>query len=347
MKYYILVPILLIIQVLSLLGQTQEKGSIEGRVYNTKNNQPVEFASIAIFGTTIGSISDLDGKFLFTGLKPGYIELRVSSVGFEPYVSEPILITNANKAYIEIPLQEKKVALDEVVIKASPFRKNDESPLSLRRIDLVEIEKSPGGNRDISKIIQSYPGVASTPAYRNDVIVRGGGASENRFYLDEVEIPNLNHFATQGSSGGPAGIINADFIREVEFYSGAFPANKGNALSSILEMKQVDGNKDKLKFKGAVGASDLALTLDGPVTDNTTFIMSGRRSYLRFLFSALGLPFLPTYNDFQFKTRTRIDTKNEISIIGLGAIDKNTLNLKVNETDEQKYILGYLPVNEQ
>ncbi|MBE0652855.1 MAG: TonB-dependent receptor, partial [Bacteroidales bacterium] len=214
-------------------------------------------------------------------------------------------------------------------------------------ISLVEIEKNPGGNRDISKVIQSYPGVASTPSFRNDLIVRGGGASENRFYLDGIEIPNLNHFATQGASGGPVGIINVDFIREVDFYSAAFPANRGNALSSVIEFNQIDGNKERLKFKGSVGASDLALTVDGPIGEKTTYIASLRRSYLQFLFSAIGLPFLPTYNDYQFKIKTRFDERNELSIISIGSLDLNELNLDADETEEQRYILGYLPVNEQ
>ncbi len=325
----------------------QDNGRIEGRVYNSKNNVGLEFATVTIYGTTIGSITDLDGKFLFTGLKPGYMQVAVSSVGFETFVSDPVWVTNAKKVYLEVPLKEANIRLQEITVKASPFRRSAESPVSLRRIDMVEIEKNPGGNRDISKVIQSYPGVASTPAYRNDVIVRGGGASENRFYLDGVEIPNINHFATQGASGGPVGIINVDFIREVDFYSGAFPADRGNALSSILEFKMVDGNKEKLRAKGSVGASDVALTLDGPLGKKTSFIASARRSYLQFLFSALGLPFLPTYNDFQFKTRTRFNDKNELTVLGLGALDQFSLNLKADQTEQQKYILGYLPVNEQ
>ncbi len=337
-----------IIAVLTSLSlSAQNNGIIEGRIYNSKNNEPVAFATIAVFGTSIGSISDLDGNFIFTGLEPGYVELRVTSVGFESYVSDPVLVTNARKVFVEIPLEEANVQLEEVTIKASPFRRNVESPVSLRRISLVEIEKNPGGNRDISKVIQSYPGVASTPSFRNDLIVRGGGASENRFYLDGIEIPNLNHFATQGASGGPVGIINADLIREVDFYSGAFPANRGNALSSVIEFSQIDGNKEGLRFKGALGASDLALTIDGPLGEKTTYIASVRRSYLQFLFSVIGLPFLPTYNDYQFKIKTRFDEKNELSIISIGSLDQFTLNTDANETEEQRYILGYLPVNEQ
>ncbi len=337
------IAFLILLMILPLGLTYSQQGVIEGRIYNTKNNEPVPFASVAIYGTTIGSVSDLDGKFLFTGLEPGYVELRVSSVSFESYVSEDILVTNAKKVFLDIPLEEANVELEEVVIKASPFRKIKESPVSFQRISIKEIEKSPGGNRDISKVIQSYPGVASTPAQRNDVIVRGGGPSENSFYLDGIEIPNINHFATQGASGGPVGIINADFLREVNLYSGAFPANKGNALSSVIDLYQVDGNQDKLNFRGSLGASDLALTLNGPIGEKTSYVLSYRRSYLQFLFQLLELPFLPKYNDFQLKVKTKLNEKNELSLISIGSYDNNNLNLDANETEEQQYILGFLP----
>jgi len=328
-------------------AQEAGRGTIEGRIFNANNNEPVPFASIVIWGTTIGSVSDIDGKFLFTGIKPGYLELRVSSVGFGSYVSEQILASNSSKVFIDIPLSEATIAIEEITIKASPFRKTEEAPLSLQRIGIEEIEKNPGGNRDISKVLQSLPGVASTVSFRNDLIVRGGGGNENRFYLDGVEIPNLNHFATQGASGGPTGILNVDLIRSVDFYSGAFPADRGNALSSVLEFSQIDGNKEKLKFKGSIGATDLALAIDGPLTENTTYTLSLRRSYLQYLFSVIGLPFLPTYNDMQFKVKNRINEKNEITFMGLGSFDVMTLNLKANETEDQRAILRALPANDQ
>jgi hypothetical protein len=143
------------------------------------------------------------------------------------------------------------------------------------------------------------------------------------------------------------GIINIDFVRSVDFISGAFPASKGNALSSILNFTLADGNREKMKYRATVGASDLGLTLDGPTGKNSSLIMSVRRSYLQFLFSALQLPFLPTYTDFQFKYKTKIDDKNELTILGLGAKDDFKLNLKANETDFQKYILDFIPVQEQ
>lgn len=330
------------------LSLTQaQNGTIRGRVFNEKNNEPLPFTNIIIEGTNIGSTTDLDGNFIFAGLQPGFVRLRVSAVGFEERVTEDFQVSNVRVATIDIAMRERQFELEEVVVAASQFQRREESPVSLRRLGISEIERNPGGNRDISKVIQSLPGVAFTPAFRNDVIIRGGGPNENRFFLDGVEIPNLNHFATQGSGGGPVGIINVDFIREVEMYSSAFPANRGNALSSVFEFRQVRGNNERLNFRGAVGASDLALTLDGPITDNTTMIFSLRRSYLQFLFSVIGLPFLPTYNDFQFKTDTRLSDKAELTVIGIGALDQFRLNLDANETEEQRFILDYLPVNEQ
>ncbi|MCF8302493.1 MAG: TonB-dependent receptor [Bacteroidales bacterium] len=325
-----------------------QNGVIKGRIYNSKNNEPVPFANIIIYGTNTGSTSDLDGNFKFTGVDPGFVRLKATAVGFENYITEEFMVTNAKKVFVDIPMNEKQVELEEVEVRASPFKQKEESPVSMRTLGIEEIEQTPGANRDISRVIQTLPGVASSVSYRNDVIVRGGGPSENSFYLDGIEIPNLNHFATQGASGGPVGIINVDFIREADLYTGAFPANRGGALSSILDMKQVDGSQEETNFRFSVGASDAAFTANGPLSQNTTFIASVRRSYLQFLFDAIGLPFLPTYNDFQFKTKTKFDVKNELTVLGLGAIDEFELNTGLeNPDEEQQFILNTVPVNEQ
>jgi hypothetical protein len=346
MKPIYTILILIIFLLPEVLGQANS-GTIKGRVSSPKTNVGVPFATIQIWGTTVGAVSDFDGNFILTSIKPGYVELRVSSVGYKPFISSALLVTNSNHVNIEIPLEELAIDIGEVVVKASPFAKKVETPVSVRIIGIDEIEKNPGGNRDISKVIQSFPGVASTPAFRNDVIVRGGGPNENRFYVDNVEIPYLNHFSTQGASGGPVGILNVDFVQSVDFLSGAFPASKGNALSSILNFTFLDGNSDKMKYRATIGASDIGLTIDGPVGKKGTILMSIRRSYLQLLFSALDLPFLPNYTDFQFKYRVRLDEKNELTVLGLGAKDDFKLNLKANETEYQKYILDYIPVQEQ
>jgi hypothetical protein len=344
MKSYTIILIILFSPLLIF----SQKATLKGKVVDAVSNEPLPFVNVLVSGTSSGSVTDFEGNFIITGLEPGFIRVEASFIGYRKAVSSEVEVSIAKTNTIEIRLEEQKEQIDEVTVTASPFRKTEESPVSLRSIGIGEIEKSPGANRDISKVIQSFPGVQSTPAYRNDVIIRGGGPSESRFYLDGVEVPFINHFATQGASGGPVGIINADFLREVNYYSGAFPASRGNALSGVLEFFQIDGNRDKLKFQGTLGASEVAATFDGPLGENTTYVFSARRSYLQFLFSVIGLPFLPNFTDMQFKVRSRIDKKNEVTLIGLGAFDVFDLNLGIEDPDEQQsFILSQIPVNEQ
>jgi hypothetical protein len=325
-----------------------QTGSIKGRVYNVKNNDPLPFTNIILSGTNIGAVSDLEGNFEFKGLKPGYIKLEASAIGYEKAITEEVLITNAKTASIDIAMKEIAVQISGVEVTAAVFKRVEESPVSLTTLGISQIEKSPGSNRDISKVIQTLPGVASSVSFRNDIIVRGGGPSENRFILDGIEIPNINHFATQGASGGPVGIINTDFLREVDFYSGAFPANRGNTLSSVLDMKLIDGNPDRMVYRATLGASEMALSLNGPVSEKTNVLFSVRRSYLQFLFGAIGLPFLPTFNDYTLKVKTKFNVHNELTIISIGSLDKSVLNTGIkNPTEEQLYILNYLPANNQ
>ncbi len=331
---------------ISLISQN---GEIRGRVYNELNNEPLPFSNIYIEGTDYGASSDFNGNFIIAGLKPGIYRLTVSSLGFVTRYSEEIQVIAGRTVNINIPMREEALTLNEVTVKAKVFTKKEEAPVSLRKLGLSEIENSPGANRDISKVIQNLPGVAAFSAQnRNDIIVRGGASNESKFYLDDIEIPTINHFSTQGASGGTNGILNADFIRDLEFYAGAFPASRGNALSGVLNFKQIDGNNQKIKSRASLGASEVSLTLDGPLNENTTFIVSARRSYLNFLFKLIGLPFLPTFNDFQFKFKTKIDAKSEITFIGLGAYDINVLDRDLkNPTEFQKYLLGYLNDSKQ
>ncbi len=324
-----------------------QSGIIRGRVFNSINNEPLEFATVKVQGESFGAYTDTLGAFEITGMPPGLYSIEVTFVGYESKVVSERQVTNSKPVELEFAMLETSTKVKAVEITASPFNKTEESPISLRTIGVNEIARSPGGNRDISRMIQSLPGVAGTVAFRNDIIIRGGSPNENRFYIDGIEVPNINHFSTQGASGGPVGLINVNFIREVDFFTGAFPSNRGNALSSVMDIKQKTGREDRLGFNATIGSSDLGLTVEGPLSKKTTFIASGRRSYLGWLFKTLALPFLPIYNDFQFKTRTKFNAKNELTVIGLGAVDNFALNLEADSTDEQRYILGYLPVNKQ
>lgn len=336
-----------LIVLLTFTYTSAQNALIQGRVYDALSNEPIPFANVIIQGTTTGATTDLDGMYSLENLQPGLYNLQVSYVGYKTANLYDNQVSSARPLTLNIALEAAVEQLKEVVVKADPFSKSEEAPVSLRSIGVNEIKRSPGGNRDISRVVQSLPGVASTATFRNDILIRGGAPSENRFYIDGIEIPVINHFATQGSSGGPVGMINVDFIKEVNFYSGAFPANRGNSLSSVFDFTYRDANKDRLFFTATLGASDVGLTMEGPMGKKTSFIFSARRSYLQFLFKLLELPFLPTYNDFQFNVRHNINAKNTIQFLGIGAIDQFSLNLAANETELQKYLLDNLPVNEQ
>lgn len=329
------------------LSLNAQSGIIKGKITNTINNEPIGFATVYVLDVDKGTTSDIDGNYEITDLKPGLYSIRVTYIGFDEKTEYEIQVFNNKPALVDFKLVEAAQDLEEVVVKASPFKRTEESPVSLRSIGIAEIQRNPGGGRDISLVVQQLPGVTSSTSFRNDLIIRGGAPNENRFYLDEVEVPTINHFATQGSSGGPVGMINVNFIREVDFYSGAFPANRGNALSSVFGFKLREGRDDRLGASFTVGSSDLNLTLEGPIGEKTTFLASARQSYLGFLFKVLELPFLPTYNDFQVKLKHKFDQKNELTFIGLGAIDQFKLNLDANETEEQQYLLNVLPVSPQ
>lgn len=315
---------------------------IKGVVIDKSTRQPLEFVNVLVVGLGIGASTDANGNFLITQVPPGIYRLQASFLGYKTELT-PEYRVNHVTPYVQIELEEENASLNEVVVTASPFQKVPESPVSLRVIGLQEIEKAPGANRDISKVVQNYPGVAFSPiGYRNDLIVRGGGPSENRFYLDGVEIPNINHFSTQGASGGPVGLIDADLIRSVKFYSGAFPADKGNALSSVLDFSLRDGDMERNSLKATLGASEVSLSSNGHIGDKTSYLVSVRQSYLQALFKILGLPFLPAYTDASFKIKTRFDSHNELTLLGLGGIDHMKLNLGI-EGEDAEYMLSYLP----
>lgn len=329
----------------TVLFSFSQTGIVKGRITESGSGVPVEFAIVAIEGTSQGAQSDEKGNFIIENLKPGLVNIQVSSVGYKTKTIFEIEVTNGKPQVLSIELEPTASELQAVEITASPFAKNEESPVSVRSIGTNEIQRYPGGNRDISKVIQSLPGVGFTASFRNDILIRGGGPSENRFYLDGIEIPNINHFATQGAGGGPVGLINVDFIREVNFYSGAFPSNRGNTLSSVMDIRLKDGREDRWGGTLTLGSSEFAASMETPLNKkkSATLIASVRYSYLQFLFQALKLPFLPTYSDAQFKIKWKISQKDELIVLSLGALDQFKLNLKANETENQRYLLGILP----
>lgn len=326
-------------------------GILKVKITESGSNKAVELASVQIEGTTIGGVTDEKGEVEIKDIPTGTYNIKISCIGFQPKSVFEMEITNSKPAIVTTEISPVATDLKEVEVKANPFVKNEESPVSVRTIGINEIQRSPGGNRDISKVVQSLPGVGfSSGGFRNDLYIRGGSPAENKFYIDGIEIPNINHFATQGSTGGPNGLINVDFIREVNFYSSAFPSNRGNALSSVMDIRLRDGRDDRWGGTFTIGSSDVAFSMESPLNKKKTATMlaSVRYSYLQLLFKALKLPFLPTYTDAQAKVKWKITPKDEFVFLFLSAYDVNVLNTKIKNPDEsQQYLLNILPEQTQ
>lgn len=309
------------------LLQAQRVGVIQGNIKDKASQEALIGVTLVAEGTNplIGTTTDVDGNFQLK-IPVGSYNVKVSYVGYKDLTKFNVVVTSGNANIINYELETDASSLTEVTISENRSIKvtTVESPNSIQRLSAEEIKTSPGGNFDIFKVVQTLPGVGNpaTIGNRNDIIVRGGAPGENVYYLDGVEIPVINHFATQGASGGSNGILNVSFVEELTLNSSAFDARYDNALSSVFQFKQREGNNQRVQGNVRLSGSEAAATLEGPLGKNTTFLASARRSYLQFLFEAIDLAIRPDYYDFQAKITHKINPKTTLTFIGLGAIDK-------------------------
>jgi CarboxypepD_reg-like domain/TonB-dependent Receptor Plug Domain len=326
----------------------QQTGSITGKVLNKATQLPVSNISVQLQNSSIGGITDSSGLFRLSNVPVNTYNIVVSGVGYKSFTLFNSVVNSGNEVSYTIELETEVTALSEVIIKSnkrSVRAATLETPLSVQRLTTEEIKSNPGGNFDISKVIQTLPGVGGGPqggTFRNDIIIRGGAPNENVFYLDGFEVPVINHFQTQGSSGGPQGILNVSFIEDVKLSSSAFDARYDNALSSVFQFKQKNGNANKFQGNFRLSATEAALTLEGPLAKNkkTTFLASVRRSYLELLFKALDLPIRPNYWDFQTKITHQINNKTTLTFLGIGAIDEFRFAPTKDATPEKLYTIN-------
>ena len=333
----------------------QNTGQLIGRVLDQQTQLPIEGVTILLEDTTIGVVTDAEGYFNFKEIPTQTYNLKISHLGYQSQTVYNIIVKTFGTPPLQVLLEESTNELEEIVVVQSPFRTSVETPLSTQTFSAVQIETYPGGNNDITKVIQSMPGISpSIGGFRNDIIIRGGAPNESVYYLDGIEIPNINHFSTQGSAGGPVGMLNVSFIREVTLSSSAFGAEYDNPLSGVLSFDQREGNPNRFGGNFRLGASEAALTLEGPLfrkekeqAAKTTLLFSVRRSYLQFLFELIGLPIRPDYWDYQWKINHEIDAYNTLVFLGLGTIDDFSVKAPDNFDEQQQATIEQVPIIQQ
>lgn len=341
-------------------NRTSELGaSLTGQILDPAQ-APLFGATVVLEGTSFGAISNENGRYLIENIPPGSYTVQASYLGFKPQTVFNFQVKPAGTPPLNFVLQEASQSLDEVVLALSPINRPKETPLSTQSLSAVEIASYPGSNNDVVQVAQSLPGVSpSIGGFRNDLIIRGGASNEVVYYLNGIEIPNINHFSTQGSSGGPVGMLNVSFISDVRLSASAFGAQYNNPLSGVLQFTQRDANPNGFAGNFRLSASEAAFTIDTPLRSKaagardkaagaapkTDLLLSVRRSYLQFLFELIGLPFRPDYWDYQYKLNHKIDAYNSLSFIGLGSIDKFTVIPPTEDyTEDQLATFDQVPV---
>ncbi len=351
MRYFLLFIFVLVLLQNEIYSQT---GVLSGTVSDAKTGEPLIGATVILEGTTIGSATNDDGRYFIRNIPAKSYNITVSFIGYIATTKFNIIIRSEGNIDINFNLQEDALLLDELIITPNPFEKLQTTPLSIQNLSQEEVAAYPGGNNDIAKVVQTLPGVGGTVGgFRNDVIIRGGAPNENVYYLDGIEIPNINHFSTQGSAGGPVGLLNVSFFEGVTLSASSFDAKYDNVLSGVLQFDQRNGNARNFQGNFRLGSSESAFTFEGPLfkgenlESNTTYIASVRRSYLQLIFDAIGLPILPDYWDYQYKVNHNIDSYNTLLVTGIGSID----DFRVNSLDEfdpqQQAVQDQVPVIKQ
>lgn len=333
----------------SISASAQKSGNIIGTVEDIFTQQKLMGVKAVADQTSFETYTDLQGKFKLS-LPVGTYSVTLSVEGYQDLTHYNVVVSSGNDQVMRFEMfPDAEDTLDEIVIKidknTSANATDMITPVSVQRLTTQEIKANPGGNFDVSKVVQTLPGVGISNGVgeRNDIIIRGGAPNENVYYLDGIEIPVLNHFQTQGSSGGAQGILNVSFVEDLKLTTSAFDSRYNEALSSTFVINQRNGNPDRLSGNARISLTEAALTLEGPLSPKTTFLSSVRKSYLGLLFKMVDLPIRPDFYDFQYKVNHKFNEKTTLTAIGIGAIDNFHFAETKKSTPENIYILRSTP----
>ncbi len=335
-----IIPLLLLLTIVASASFAQT-GSIKGRILEQLTKEPLPAAIVQIVGTQIGTSSNENGEFSISNIPVGTYQVRASLVGYEPHLESDVVVSTARPIELSLLLSEASIDIEGVEVSAGYFQRTPDAPVSVQQLTYEEIRRSPGGFEDVVRAIAVLPGVAQAQPGRNDLVVRGGAPSENLFIVDNVEIPNINHFGTQGAGGGPLSYINLDFVRETAFSTGGFGVRYGDRLSSVLNIDLREGRSDRFGGKATVSASQFGLNVEGPFSQDGSVMFSARRSYLDFIFKAAGFSFVPEYWDFFGRAHYTLDKSNELTFLAVGAIDDvNFFDRDADDRFDNSRVLG-------
>jgi hypothetical protein len=305
-----------------LSSAQNEKGTITGIITDNETQSPVKDADAYIVELKITASADSSGKFIFINVPFGTYQIKISAPEYDAIVKTDVVVLSSRPTEITAELIQKSYSTETIDVEGKYFQKSTDENTSTFNLDFEEVRRAPGSVEDVSRMVQVLPGVSPGNDQRNDLIVRGGSPSENLTMIDGIEISNINHYPTQGSSSGPIGMINVKFINEVNFSTGGFSAMHGDKLSSVLDIKFREGQKKTLLSDINLSTAGFGGVFEGLLfSKKGSFLFSFRRSYLNLIRGAIRLAAVPNYWDFNLKTVYDINEKNKLTFIGIAGLD--------------------------
>lgn len=331
-------------------ARAQATGTLAGSVVAVGTEQPIVGAQVSVEGSTQRTVTDDRGRFLLPSVPPGVWRVQVRAIGFRPVIIPDVVIGSGKPATLSVRLQPAAIDVAAVEVKAAYFTPAVEGTTSTQTLGAEAIRRAPGVQEDVVRAVALLPGVGVTQPGRNDLVVRGGAPFENLFLVDGIEVPNINHFGTQGSTGGPLSLINVDAVEQASFSAGGFAAKYGDRTASVTSISLREGNRAEFGGEFTLSATGGFAVAEGPLGERGSFYVSARRSYLDLLFKAAGFGFVPAYSDLQVKAVQDLGTRDKLSFLFIGAdgtvtffnddADQRYDNSRVAAPSQQQYFSG-------
>lgn len=306
-------------------------GTLSGTV-TTPDGAPAEFVTLCLAGTTRCVLSDGDGRFLFEDLRAGDYRLEVTEPGRSAFETEPVSVRAGVGVSVQVGLAAPQTLAQTVTVVGTAAAVPQEIKSSSYLVEPRQIGKDAGALQDVSRYLQSLPGVVAGSAdFRNDIIVRGGSPLENLFIVDNVEVPNINTFANFASAGGQVSILDAAMIRDVTFLTGGFPSVFSNRASSVLQIAQREGSRERVEGRATVGFAGAGGILEGPINRGKgSWIVSARRSFLDLFTSDIGFGGVPVAYTLNGKAVYDLGDRDRIWAVNISGVD----NIRLGRTDD-------------
>ncbi len=315
-------------------ARAADTGSIRGRVVDRTTRQPIAQATVAVLGTPLGALTGDDGGFEIARVRAGTHRVRALRMDYPPVVLSDVVVTAGRTTQADFELDVAAVKAGEVEVRAKGFAKPADVPTTSYALSYEEIRRSPGAIGDVLRLVQSLPGLAMANDQRNDLIARGGSPNENLTLVDNVEFPTLNHFAAQGTSGGPISMLDNELVRDATFLAGGFPAAYGGRLSSVLEVRLRDGDRERFRSETVVSVAGAGALAEGPLGSRGAWIGSVRRSYLDLLADSFGLAAIPHYTNWQLRGSLEPGPRDRVWFVAVGGRDDIALEPDPADLDD-------------